>query len=73
MNQPASTMIINELIAAGKYDAAQELCDQNVLYFRDRQDQFQNLFIHAEERKLKAAKPLDQIVQEEDPREAGNL
>ena len=77
MNGLNSVMVINELILLEKYNRAQELCDQNVLMLRDKIDQFQNLFVHAEDCKIKKAtldaRPLDELVREEELREAGNL
>mgnify|MGYP001004832402 CR=1 FL=1 len=65
---PHSKYFITECIKAGKYQEAQNACDQNDLFYQDKAAEMRRLFIDAE--KAKRGYNLGDIVLKEGPKES---
>ncbi len=48
---PRSVYMIKELVEMGKYEQAQQWCDENVEFYRGRVAEMQDLYMQVERRK----------------------
>ena len=51
---PHSKFAINEMIEIGRFDEAQAACDENVEWYSAKADEFRELYVHAQIRKIGA-------------------